>query len=152
MAALDLICSGHEKKPKLAHNISNRFECAFLSVDIPQNNSVMLGSLSGTRLGIWAAHGEGRFRLPYEESRYHVTMKCAYGEYPGNPNSSDYNVAGLCSDDGRHLAMMPHLERAIFPWNWAYYPENRKDDEISPWIEAFMNARNWIAEKLITNW
>lgn len=147
MAALDLICPDHEKKPKLAHNISNRFECAFLSVDIPKNNSVMLGSLSGSRLGIWAAHGEGQFRLAYDESRYHVTMKYAYGEYPANPNGSDYNIAGLCSDDGRHLAMMPHLERAIFPWNWAYYPENRKDDEISPWIQAFMNARNWIAER-----
>lgn len=148
MAALDLIHPDHDKKPKLDHNISNRFECAFLGVDIPENRSIMLGSLSGSKLGIWAAHGEGRFRLPYDESRYHVTMKYAYSEYPGNPNGSDYNVAGLCSDDGRHLAIMPHLERAIFPWNWAYYPENRKEDEVSPWIQAFINAKNWITEKM----
>ena len=67
--------------------------------------------------------------------------------YPGNPNGSDYSVAALCSDDGRHLAMMPHLERAIYPWNWANYPLERKNDEITPWIEAFVNARRWIESK-----
>jgi phosphoribosylformylglycinamidine synthase len=144
MAELDLINPEHEKKPRLLHNATNRFECSFLSVDIPRNNSVMLGSLSGSRMGIWIAHGEGRFNLPYDESQYNVTMKYTYAEYPGNPNGSDYQIAGICSGDGRHLAIMPHLERAIFPWNWAYYPANRRNDEVSPWIEAFVNAGNWI--------
>ena len=107
----------------------------------------MLHSLAGSRLGIWVAHGEGRFRLPYDEANYHIAMKFSYDEYPGNPNGSDYSVAGLCSSDGRHLVMMPHLERAVFPWNWAYYPEERKNDEISPWVEAFVNAREWIKKK-----
>jgi phosphoribosylformylglycinamidine synthase len=144
MAELDLIMPGHAKKPKLLHNSSNKFESAFLGVDITESNSVMLKSLSGSKLGIWVAHGEGRFQLPYPEKEYHVAMKYSYTEYPGNPNGCDYNVAGLCSEDGRHLAIMPHLERAIFPWNWAYYPKERKNDEITPWIEAFVNARNWI--------
>jgi phosphoribosylformylglycinamidine synthase len=146
MAELDLITPEHDEKPKLLHNASNKFESAFLGVEIPENHSVMLKTLAGTKLGIWVAHGEGRFKLPKQEKEYHIAMKYAYSEYPGNPNGCDYGVAGICSQDGRHLAIMPHLERSIFPWNWAYYPENRKDDEITPWIEAFVNARTWIIE------
>ena len=110
----------------MLHNASHKFESAFLSVDIPENKSVMLNSMAGSTLGIWVAHGEGRFKLPYAENEYNVTMKYSYPDYPGNPNGSDYSVAGICSDDGRHLAIMPHLERAIFPWNWAYYPDRPK--------------------------
>jgi phosphoribosylformylglycinamidine synthase len=73
-------------------------------------------------------------------------MKYAHEGYPANPNGSDFAVAGIASNDGRHLAMMPHLERAIKPWNWAYYPENRGDDQITPWVEAFVNARQWIEQ------
>ena len=107
----------------------------------------MFGSLSGDKLGIWVAHGEGRFSLPEGESAYNVVAKYSYAQYPGNPNGSDYNVAGICSADGRHLAMMPHLERAIFPWQQAYYPADRRGDEVTPWIEAFVNARKWIENK-----
>lgn len=148
MVELNLLTPEHEKKPKMHHNNSHKFESIFLNVDVPENNSVMLKSLSGSRLGIWVAHGEGRFELPYKESEYNVTLKYSFHSYPGNPNGSDYNVAGICSADGRHLVMMPHLERTIFPWNWAYYPENRNIDEVSPWIEAFVNAKNWIEDKV----
>jgi phosphoribosylformylglycinamidine synthase len=147
MVELDLVTSGHSHKPKMLHNASHKFESAFLSVDIPENNSVMLKSLSGNTLGIWVAHGEGRFHLPLAEKEYNISMKYTYSEYPGNPNGSDYSVAGICSDDGRHLAIMPHFERAIFPWNWACYPEKRSNDEVSPWIEAFVNAKDWICNK-----
>ena len=108
------------------------------------NRSVMFGSLSGNKLGIWVAHGEGKFSLPYPEDKYNVIAKYSYDEYPGNPNGSDYSVAGICSADGRHLAMMPHLERAIFPWQNAWYPADRRADEITPWMEAFVNARKWV--------
>jgi len=131
-------------KPRLQRNTSRKFESAFLSVDIPENHSIMLSSMSGSRLGIWVAHGEGRFELPYPEAHYHVAMKYSHPEYPHNPNGSDFQVAGICSADGRHLAMMPHIERATYPWNWAYYPEDRHTDEVSPWLEAFVNAKNWI--------
>ena len=129
---------------KMLHNVSHKFESAFLTLQIPQNDSVMFGSLSGNKLGIWVAHGEGRFSLPLSEDHYHVIAKYNYAGYPANPNGSDYNVAGICSADGRHLAMMPHLERAIFPWQNAWYPADRRNDEITPWIEAFVNARKWI--------
>lgn len=147
MVELNLINPEHEQRAHLLHNVSHKFESAFLGLDIPQNNSVMFGSLSGDKLGIWVAHGEGRFSLPEGESAYNVVAKYSYAQYPGNPNGSDYNVAGICSADGRHLAMMPHLERAIFPWQQAYYPADRRGDEITPWIEAFVNARKWIENK-----
>ena len=128
---------------KMDHNTSHKFESGFLSLQIPENKSVMFGSLSGNKLGIWVAHGEGKFRLPRPENEYSVVAKYNYAGYPANPNGSDYNVAGLCSADGRHLAMMPHLERAIFPWQMANYPADRQKDDVTPWIEAFVNARKW---------
>ncbi len=102
----------------------------------------MLGNLSNTRMGIWVAHGEGKFELPQAESDYTICLKFAHDAYPGNPNGSDYDVAGVYSKDGRHLAMMPHLERSLLSWNWAHYPE--KSHEISPWIQAFINAKEWV--------
>ena len=144
MVELNLINPEHEHRTHLCHNTSQKFESCFLGLTIPENHSVMLSSLSGSKLGLWVAHGEGRFYLPEAEDRYHVIAKYNYAEYPGNPNGSDYNVAGICSADGRHLAMMPHLERAIFPWQNAYYPRERRADELTPWMEAFVNAREWV--------
>ena len=132
----------------MLHNTSHKFESDFVSLAIPQNDSVMFGSLSGNKLGIWVAHGEGKFSLPEPEASYNIIAKYNYHGYPANPNGSDYDVAGICSADGRHLAMMPHLERAIFPWQNAWYPAERRLDEVTPWIEAFVNARQWIEKKL----
>ena len=108
----------------------------------------MLGNMAGMRLGIWVAHGEGRFSFPQDEREYSVPMKYSYEFYPGNPNGSDFNTAAICSEDGRHLAMMPHLERAFKPYHWAHYPSERKKDEIAPWMQAFVNAREWVQAKL----
>ncbi|TQI70997.1 phosphoribosylformylglycinamidine synthase [Gramella sp. Hel_I_59] len=140
---LGLINAEHEQKPKMLHNESQKFECNFTSVEIPQNNSVMLSTLSGSTLGIWAAHGEGKFSFPYEENRYNIVGKYAYEGYPANPNGSHYNTAALTDASGRHLVMMPHMERSTFQWNWANYPDGRKD-EVSPWLEGFVNARKWL--------
>ncbi len=147
MIELGLINPDHEKKPKMLHNASGKFESIFLNIDISENHTVMLGSMSGKRMGIWVAHGEGRFSLPLAENQYHIPAKYSYEAYPGTPNGSDFSTAAIASNDGRHLAIMPHLERSLYPWNWAYYPASRKNDEISPWIEAFVNARKWISEK-----
>ena len=131
---------------KMQHNDSHKFESAYLGVTVPTNRSVMFGSLSGDRLGIWVAHGEGKFHLPQPEDDYNIVLKYTYDEYPGNPNGSRYSTAGICSADGRHLAMMPHLERAFFPWQNAYYPADRRKDDITPWMEAFVNARKWVEQ------
>jgi phosphoribosylformylglycinamidine synthase len=150
MMELDLVNPEHDVKARMLHNDSNKFESAFLGLTIPENNSVMFGSLAGSRLGVWVAHGEGKFYFPKPEKAYHVVAKYSYQTYPGNPNGSDYSVAGICSENGRHLAMMPHPERAIFPWQWAYYPEDRKaQDQITPWMEAFVNAKLWV-EKTVS--
>ena len=147
MIELGLVTPEHDVKPRMLHNNSHKFESSFVSLAIPQNNSVMFGSLSGSKLGVWVAHGEGKFYLPKEESAYHIIAKYNHAGYPANPNGSDYATAGICSADGRHLAMMPHLERAIFPWQWAHYPAARKSsDQITPWVEAFVNARVWIEQ------
>ena len=146
MAELDLIYPDHEEMPRLLLNRSAKFESGFVGVKILDNDSVMLGNLSGMELGIWVAHGEGRFSLPYEEKRYRIPMKFSHNTYPANPNGSDYDTAALCSDDGRHLVMMPHLERAYFPWQCGYYPPDRRKDDVTPWIKAFVNARRWIED------
>ncbi|RNL92628.1 phosphoribosylformylglycinamidine synthase [Sinomicrobium pectinilyticum] len=143
---LGLINPDHEEKPKMLHNASHKFECTFSAVEIQPNHSVMLGSLAGTKLGIWSAHGEGKFSFPYEESRYNIVAKYAYEGYPSSPNGSDFNTAMMVSDDGRHLVTMPHFERSIFPWNWAHYPKDRKDT-VTPWIEGFVNARKWLENR-----
>lgn len=148
MVELNLINPEHQQRTRMLHNDSHKFESAFLGLTIPENNSVMLGSLSGSKLGIWVAHGEGKFSLPEGEENYHIIAKYSYDSYPGNPNGSDYSVAGICSKDGRHLAMMPHLERSIFPWQNAYYPYKRHMDEVTPWIEAFVNAREWVEKQV----
>ncbi|RZJ36645.1 MAG: phosphoribosylformylglycinamidine synthase [Flavobacterium sp.] len=141
---LGLINPAHEQKPKMLHNASGKHESGFTSVKILDNNSVMLNSLSGSTLGVWISHGEGRFELPYDESRYGIVAKFAYDGYPANPNGSHYDVAMMCDDSGRHLVMMPHIERSTFQWNWAHYPKDRKKDKVSPWIDAFVNARKWV--------
>lgn len=144
MVELGLINPRHEKQPQMKHNDTHKYESSFLTIDIAENNSVMLSSLAGSTLGIWVAHGEGKFWFPYEESKYIIPAKYSYSNFPGNPNGSMYNAACLSSEDGRHLAMMPHLERSIYPWQWGTYPQDRKSDSITPWIEAFKNAREWI--------
>ena len=144
MAELELLYPEHELKHKMVHNDSHKFESNFVTLEIPKNNSIMLGSLSGTKLGVWVAHGEGKFSFPYGEKEYNIVAKYNYEGYPANPNGSPWSVAGVCSNDGRHLAMMPHPERAIFPWQCGYYPNDRKQDEVTPWIEGFVNARKWI--------
>jgi len=147
MMELELINPEHEVHGKMKHNDSNKHESGFTSVKIQKNNSVMLSTLEGATLGVWISHGEGKFNLPMPENQYNIVAKYGYEGYPANPNGSDYNTAMLCDKTGRHLVMMPHIERSTFPWNWANYPDSRQKDEVSPWLEAFVNARKWIENK-----
>ena len=140
---LEVIHPEHKVHGKMLHNDSHKHESIFTSVKVAENNSVMLKTLAGSTLGVWVSHGEGKFQLPEAENQYNIVAKYAYEGYPANPNGSGYNTAMMCDKTGRHLVMMPHIERSTFPWNWAYYPTDKKD-EVSPWIEAFVNARLWI--------
>lgn len=147
MTELNLINPEHKSRVRMEHNISHKLESQFLGVTIPENNSVMLGSLAGSKAGVWVTHGEGKFNFPESIDNYNVVAKYSYNAYPANPNGSPYGVAGIVSADGRHLAMMPHPERSIFPWQCGYYPENRKNDETTLWLQAFVNARKWVESK-----
>lgn len=143
---LGVIYPEHEQHPKMLHNDSRKHESIFTSVNIAENHSVMLSTLAGSTLGVWVSHGEGKFSFPYTEDQYQIIGKYGYNHYPANPNGSDFNAAMLCDASGRHLVMMPHIERSIFDWNWACYPKDRNDD-VSPWLEAFVNARLWLENK-----
>ena len=148
MVELGLLNRKKKSKAKMLHNDSHKFESNFVGVTVLTNRSVLMGSLSGSQLGIWVAHGEGKFHLPSKKDDYNIVLQYSYEGYPGNPNGSDHAAAGICSDDGRHLAMMPHLERAFFPWQCGYYPHERlNSDQVTPWIEAFVNAYNWVINK-----
>ena len=140
---LDLINPEHGTHGRMTYNDSHKHESNFTSVKIQKNNSVMLSNMAGTTLGVWISHGEGKFSLPHTEAQYHIVAKYGYEAYPANPNGSDYNTAMLCDKTGRHLVTMPHIERSTFPWNWAHYPKDRID-EVSPWLQAFVNAREWL--------
>lgn len=145
MVELGLVGRENGGQARMLHNDSHKFESNFVGLTVQTNQSVLMQSLSGSRLGIWVAHGEGKFQLPGSEDDYNVVLKYSYEGYPANPNGSDYATAGICSSDGRHLAMMPHLERAFLPWQCGYYPTERKtSDQVTPWIEAFVNAYNWV--------
>ena len=142
---LEVINPEHEIHGKMHHNDSQKHESIFTSVTIQDNNSIMLKTLAGSTLGVWVSHGEGKFNLPMAEEQYNIVAKYAYQGYPANPNGSDFNTAMLSDKTGRHLVMMPHIERSTFPWNWAYYPKD-SNDKISPWLEAFVNAKKWVDE------
>ncbi|XOV94365.1 MAG: phosphoribosylformylglycinamidine synthase [Bacteroidota bacterium] len=146
MMELGLIYPEMKDHPTMHHNGSGKFESCFVSVDIQPNESVMFKTLSNTSMGIWVAHGEGKFVLPGNEDQYSIPIKYKYDKFPGNPNDSDFATAGVVSKDGRHVAMMPHLERSLFPWNW---PQNRslRGTQVTPWIEPFVNARKWIEKR-----
>ena len=140
--------SDRSAAPKLRHNASNKFESGFVGVTIPESPAIMLKSLQGCKLGVWIAHGEGKFEFPRPISEYNIALRYSYDAYPANPNGSPEAIAGVCSKDGRHLAMMPHPERCMRPWNWAYYPHGHRKDVVTPWVEMFVNARKWCEKSM----
>ena len=147
MVHLGLLSDDKTLLPKMTWNDSKKFESNFITVDIHKSNSILLKPLIGSRLGVWIAHGEGKFILPGNEINHNIVMKYSYHKYPANPNGSDYDTAAIASPDGRHLAMMPHIERSIFSWQWAYYPNDLKKNVFTPWIMSFISAYDWITKK-----
>ena len=142
---LDLIYPELKTHPKMHHNDSKKFECQFTAVTIQKNNSIMFENFENTTLGIWAAHGEGKFVFDKKENVYNIVGKYHKSSYPANPNGSSFDAAIVSSKDGRHVAMMPHLERSTYPFNWGYYPEDQRSNKISPWVYAFYNAYKWLS-------
>lgn len=147
------------KQPRFIANPSGRFESRWVTVKINNSPSIMLRGMEDSVMGIWIAHGEGHLYFPdtgilAEASRKNLTP-VAYTEddgmptekYPFNPNGSPGGISALCSPDGRHLAMMPHPERAFLLWQLPWMPEEWKTGiKASPWIRMFQNARKWCEE------
>ena len=148
-----------ELQPRFIHNRSGRFESRFSTVKVQKSPSIMLQGMEDSVLGIWVAHGEGMAYFPdsaiYKEAesglapvRYVDDDGRITEAYPFNPNGSPAGIAGLCSADGRHLAMMPHPERAVLTWQWGWMPEQMKSTlAASPWLRMFQNAREWCEKK-----
>jgi len=146
-------------QPRLLWNDSGRLESRFATVRIFESPSIMLRGMEGAVLGVWVNHGEGRIHFPdraicdavieqrLSPVRYADDDGRPTNAYPFNPNGSPDGMAALCSPDGRHLAMMPHPERAFLKWQWGWMPEEMKRDlKASPWLRLFGNARAWCDE------
>lgn len=132
-------------------NSSGRFESRWVTVTVQPSPSVLLAGMAGSTIGVWVAHGEGRFTAAEEVLQ---KMDCSalaplrYADeeaqptqaYPQNPNGSPLGIAGLCSEDGRHLALMPHPERCFLPWQLPY-PHLFGGEQVAPWMKIFQNAR-----------
>jgi len=147
-------------QPRFIHNASGRFESRFLSLKIMKSPALMFRGMDESILGVWVAHGEGHAYFPdpavrekvlaegLAPARYVDDAGMPTEQYPFNPNGSPGGIAALCSPDGRHLAMMPHPERAFLKWQWGWMPEEWKQDlKASPWLRMFQNARLWCEEK-----
>ncbi len=151
MTALGLIDRDAPQGIEMRHNDSGKFESVFVPLKIEESASILLSSLKGSVLGAWIAHGEGRFSLDGNVSEFEVAARYNILEYPFNPNGSDLEAAAICSKDGRHLAIMPHIERSFFMWQWAYRggldSEHANPACYSPWIMAFLDAYRWIEER-----
>jgi len=143
-------------QPRFVRNVSGRFESRFATVTVRPSPAIMLRGMQGSTLGIWSAHGEGRALFPDQAILHRIKAEGLApirftddsGEiteaYPHNPNGSPHGIAGLCSSDGRHLAMMPHPERTATIWQWGWMPPDwRQGLEVSPWLKMFQNAREW---------
>jgi phosphoribosylformylglycinamidine synthase len=148
-----------KKQPRFIRNRSKRFESRWSNLAIFDSPAIMLKGMAGSQLGIWTAHGEGRLIVPDKGMkhtilndhlaplRYADDYGSATEKYPFNPNGSVAGIAGLCSPDGRHLAMMPHPERTFLKWQWAWLPEELASElKASPWLQLFQNARVWCEE------
>ncbi len=151
MMELGLIYKDRQDHPTMKHNKSGKFECQFTTVDIAPNNTILFKNLADTTLGIWSAHGEGRFDLPGDEKEFNIIARFSYHGYPANPNGSDFDAAAVASADGRHVAIMPHLERSMFPWNWPHYPDGKLNHEVTPWLIAFRDAYDWVKSVTTVN-
>lgn len=145
-----------EQQPRFIHNQSGRFESRWSNVQIMESPAILLAGMAGSTLGVWVAHGEGRVHFPQPASRKEAVegglapvrfvddTNVPTEAYPFNPNGSPEGIAGLCSEDGRHLAVMPHPERCFLTWQWPYMPKDwRGTLAASPWLKMFQNAREW---------
>jgi phosphoribosylformylglycinamidine synthase len=140
--------------PRFVHNASGRYEARVSMLEIQASPSVFLQGMTGTRLPVAVAHGEGRMHgLPDGTS---VAMRFVDGTgnatetYPMNPNGSPQGATSVCSDDGRVTLMMPHPERVFRYAQWSWLPNDPESGADiaahSPWMQLFHNAYAWCVQ------
>jgi phosphoribosylformylglycinamidine synthase len=140
--------------PRFVRNRSEQFEARLVLLGIEASPSIFFRGMSGSRLPIANAHGEGRAELDPAQlaalerdglvvARYVDGRGQVATTYPANPNGSPGGVAALTTPDGRITVMMPHPERVFRNVNLSWRPREWTSDA-SPWLQMFRNARDWV--------
>jgi phosphoribosylformylglycinamidine synthase len=144
MAQLRDIVPGASAWPRFERNVSSRFEARICMVEIPDSPSIFFRDMAGSKIPIAVAHGEGYVAASSADAivglRYIDTYGHSTQHYPLNPNGSVQGIAGLSSQDGRALIVMPHPERVALGTGHTW---TRKLQH-SPWQRMFDNARKWV--------
>ena len=147
LSQLKDIIPGAEHWPRFLRNRSEQFEARFGLLEIADSPSLFFRGMTGARLPVAIAHGEGRatFDVPADRMAATVALRYVAGDgspatnYPANPNGSEDAIAGVTSRDGRATILMPHPERTPRSANLSWHPADWPED--SPWLRMFRNAR-----------
>jgi phosphoribosylformylglycinamidine synthase len=152
MARLGELIPGAEHWPLFQRNLSEQFEARVAMVEVCESPSLLFTGMTGSRLPVAVAHGEGRAMFAEDASeslhqglvalRYVDHYGRATQEYPFNPNGSPLGITGLSNRDGRFTILMPHPERCFRAVQNSWLPRGFGAD--GAWLRLFGNARRWV--------
>jgi len=152
LSNLSELIPGAAHWPRFVRNVSEQFEARFVLVEVLPSPSLFLEGMSGSRLPVVVAHGEGRveYHRPEDAERLRDRAVLRYVDnygrpserYPANPNGSIGGLTGVTTTDGRFTAMMPHPERVFRTVQNSWHPAEWGSD--GPWLRLFRNARRWL--------
>lgn len=154
MSNLHELIPGSESWPHFVRNRSEQFEARVAMVQVQESPSIFLQGMTGSRLPIAIAHGEGHAEFENEaallEADLSGTVALRYIDnhgkvterYPANPNGSPRGITGLTTRDGRVTIMMPHPERVFRAVTNSWRPDEWQED--GGWMRMFRNARVWV--------
>jgi phosphoribosylformylglycinamidine synthase len=155
LAQLKALIPGTEGWPRFLRNRSEQFEARLVMVEVLDSPSLFLKDMTGSRLPVVVAHGEGRAEFEdglvgAERAREQGLVSLRHVDnhgrlterYPFNPNGSPLGITGLTTPDGRFTIMMPHPERLFRTVQYSWHPEEWGED--GPWLRLFRNARRWL--------
>ncbi|HZY33746.1 MAG TPA: phosphoribosylformylglycinamidine synthase, partial [Rhodanobacter sp.] len=149
LSQLKEIIPGAQHWPKFLRNASEQYEARLATLEILDASSIFFKGMSGSRIPVAVAHGEGRVSFPHACSpsksngavRFVDNRGRPTENFPLNTNGSPGGLAGFTAADGRVTIMMPHPERVFRSVQLSWHPEQWGED--SPWMRMFRNARVW---------
>ncbi len=150
LAQLHDLIPGAAAWSRFVRNRSEQFEARYVMVEVLDSPSLFLHGMTGSRLPVVVAHGEGRAysTAPLPTALQALRYVDNYGSpteiYPFNPNGSPGGLTGMTTSDGRFTIMMPHPERIFLSSRHSWLPDAWRDER-SPWMQMFYNARRWVA-------